>query len=53
MDDLPQPLGPTISRWRPGVTWKLRLRTSTSPLGETIGTPMNSTSSVLSTTRPR
>lgn len=37
-DDLPQPLGPVIRRWEPGMTERLRLGTTTSMLGVTIGT---------------
>ena len=51
-DDLPQPLGPTIRRWRPGLTEKFNFSTRTSPLGETMGTSMNSMS-VLSIVVPR
>ena len=41
-DDLPQPLGPTMRRCWPGWTEKLSFSTRMSPLGETIGTSVNS-----------
>ena len=41
MLDLPQPFGPTMSRWWPAGTSKLSAFTSTSPFGDTIGTLSN------------
>ena len=43
-EDLPQPLGPTMRRWRPGLREKESFETRISPLGETMGTSMNSMS---------
>lgn len=37
-DDLPHPLGPVMSRCSPGFIVSVRLGTTTSPLGVTIGT---------------
>ena len=41
-EDLPQPLGPTMRRWWEGWREKERAETRMSPLGETMGTLMNS-----------
>lgn len=37
-DDLPHPLGPVINRCSPGFIVSVRLDTTTSPLGVTMGT---------------
>ena len=43
-EDLPQPLGPMMRRWWLRRTVKERLGTSMSPLGEIMGTLINSMS---------
>ncbi len=37
-DDFPHPFGPVIRRWFPGEIVKVKLGTTTSPFGVTIGT---------------
>lgn len=52
-EDFPQPLGPVMRRWDPGDTCILRLGTTTSPFGVTIGTSFSSIlPSVLSNITP-